>query len=227
MEKKYIIYVVLALFIAEIFLLFNEFLGFIMYFALIAIYLLSLSHQKTLNEYSKIIIVFMIIPIVRIIGLFIPLGFFWKVLISYSILLFLAFYYSVRFKLDHGHKKEKLSLLPVALGLGILLGYIGQGFFDYEYYNWFVLMIPLIAYSEEILFRGMMQNLIEKSSGVVMSFLIPAFLYGIFSLVYGFSFGVFMFAVGLILGIFYFNNKNIFLTTLMNLIIHLFIFSYF
>ena len=97
---------VLALFLSEIALNFKISLGFILYGALIALSLLSLSHVKTLNNYGKIIIVFMIIPIVRLTGLFIELGFFWKTLISYSILLFLAFYYSIRFKLSFKLRKE-------------------------------------------------------------------------------------------------------------------------
>ncbi|MBS3077495.1 hypothetical protein J4233_04450 [Candidatus Pacearchaeota archaeon] len=115
MEKKIVLLLVLALVLSEIFLNINEAVGFIMYSILIAFCLLSLSHVESLNDPGKLMIVFMIIPIVRITESFITFGFFWKIIISYSILLFLSFYYSVRFKLDHGHKKEKLGLLPVAI----------------------------------------------------------------------------------------------------------------
>ena len=165
MKKHFAVFVILILILSEILLNINEIIGFILYGCLIALCLLSLSHTKLLNEYGKLIIVLMIVPIVRIVELFLSLEFFWEVLISYSILLFLSFYYSVRFKLDHGHKKEKLGWLPLAVIIGIDLGLLGNFFFSFEKYSWLIYLIPLIAYSEEILFRGMIQNLIYKGIG--------------------------------------------------------------
>jgi len=209
MKKHFAVLVILVLICSEIVLSINVTTGFILYSCLITLCLLSLSHTKALNEYGKLIIILMIVPIVRITELFISLSFFWKILISYSILLFLSFYYSVRFKLDHGHKKEKLGLLPLAVFIGIALGIIGNSLFSFDKYSWFIYLIPLIAYSEEILFRGMIQNLLEKSYGITASILITAFLYGIFSLGYGFLFALFIFFAGIFIGIIYDSSRNI------------------
>ena len=129
LKNQIVILLVLVLILSEVFLNLNQTVGFILYGSLIALSLLSLSHIKTLNNSGKLIIVFMILPIVRVTELFITLGFFWKILISYFILLFLSFGYSVRFKLDHGHKKEKLGLLPLAIIAGVVLGLVGNSFF--------------------------------------------------------------------------------------------------
>lgn len=220
MKKHFAVFLILVLILSEILLNVSEVIGFILYGFLVALCLLSLSHTKLLNEYGKLIIVLMIVPIVRIVEMFLSLGFFWEVLISYCILLFLAFYYSVRFRLDHGHKKEKLNLLPLAVIAGGILGLIGSYFFSLEQYKWVIYLIPLIAYSEEILFRGMIQNLVKKGYGTFLSVLIPALLYGIFSLSYSFLFALFMFFAGIVLGVFYNRTKNIFLTITINLILH-------
>src|SRR3989344_3233897 len=188
MEKKIVLLLVLALVLSEIFLNINEAVGFIMYSILIAFCLLSLSHVESLNDPGKLMIVFMIIPIVRITESFITFGFFWKIIISYSILLFLSFYYSVRFKLDHGHKKEKLGFLPFAVAVGIGLGIMSQSLFMFNKYSWLIYFIPFIAYSEEILFRGMIQNILGKNLTASVAVLITALLYGVFSSGYGILF---------------------------------------
>jgi len=224
MEGRIIVLVILALVLTEICLYINKIAGFVLYLLLIALYLLSLSQVKILNNYGKLIIILMIVPIVRVIELFITLEFFWKVVISYGVLLFLAFFYSVRFKLDHGHIKEKLGLFPFAVVVGVVLGFIGDAYFNFDKLFWLIYLIPFISYSEEILFRGMIQNLLEKNYGIVLSILISALLYGVFSLGYGVLFGVFVLLYGIIIGLIYHNSKNIFLAVTINIIIHYFIF---
>ena len=147
MEGRIIVLVILALVLTEICLYINKIAGFVLYLLLIALYLLSLSQVKILNNYGKLIIILMIVPIVRVIELFITLEFFWKVVISYGVLLFLAFFYSVRFKLDHGHIKEKLGLFPFAVVVGVVLGFIGDAYFNFDKLFWLIYLIPFISYS--------------------------------------------------------------------------------
>ena len=224
MEKRIVLLFVFILVLTEIVLNVNETAGFILYISLIALCLLSLSQINSLNDYGQLIIVFMIMPIIRVIELFIVLEFFWKIIISYSILLFLSFYYSVKFELDHGHRKENLSLLPLAIIIGIALGIIGNYSFGLDKYSWLIYLIPFIAYSEEILFRGMIQNILEKTYGIAVSVLISALLYAIFSLGYGVLFVLFMFFAGIIIGLIYNYTRNIFLAVIINLIMHYFLF---
>jgi membrane protease YdiL (CAAX protease family) len=224
MEKRIVIVLVLvlALVFAEILLNLNEIVGFILYISLIALALLSLSQVPSLNDYGQLIIVLMIMPIVRATELLITLDFFWKILISYCILLFLTFYYSTRFKLNHGHRKEKLGLLPLVTVIGLAFGLIGNFLFNLDKYPW-IYFILLIAYSEEILFRGMIQNLLKKVYGINVAILTSALLYGSFSLGHGVLFALFMFSVGIVIGLIYGKTKNIFLAVVLNLVMHYFL----
>ena len=226
LKKNTILLLMIVIVLSEIVFNINQIAGFVLYSSLIALCLLSLSHEENLEDYDKLMIILMIMPIIRIIEGFIILDLFWKVLIPYSILLFLSFYYSVRFKLDHGHKKEKFGLLFLAILIGIVLGIIGNLWFNFNKYPIILYLIPLIAYSEEILFRGMIQNLIYKGYGFTLSILITAFLYGIFSLGYGFAFALFMFFAGMIIGLVYNSTKNIYLAVVINLILHYFLFIF-
>ena len=224
MEKRIIISLVFILVFAEILLSLNETAGFILYVSLIALALLSLSQIPYLNDYGQLIIVLMIMPIVRILETFIALELFWKLLISYCILLFLAFYYSARFELDHGHRKKNLGLLPVSIVIGAVYGLLGNFLFNFPKYPYIIYLLPLIAYSEEILFRGMIQKLLRKTYGINSSILISALLYASFSLRYGSLFALFMFSAGIAIGLIYIKTKNIFLAVVINFIVHLFLF---
>jgi len=224
-KKHFVILIIFLIIYSEIFLQFNAVVGFVLYSFLIAMCLLSLSHHKYLNNYSKLIIVLMIVPIVRLTELFLSLDFLWKLVVSYSILLFLSFYYSVRFKLDHGHKKGSLAFMPIAIIFGIAIGFAGKYFFSFQMPSWIIFFIPVITYSEEILFRGMLQNLMKEGYGASFAVIISTGLYAIFSLSYGIVFAGFIFLAGLFIGIVYNYSKNIFGATLMNFLMHLGLFQ--
>jgi len=224
--KKHIlmlIFLTLYLIVSEVFLYIDNTIGFILYSILIAFFLISLSHIESLDDYGKLMIILMIVPILRVTGLFIILSEFWSIILTYCMLLFLAFHYSVRFKLDHGHKKEKLELAPLAVIIGVVLGFIGAFLFDLNLPSNFLYIIPLIAYSEEILFRGMIQNIIKKGYGLHFSILITSLLYGAFSVGYGYLFALFMVFAGIFIGIIYDKTKNIFLATAISIILHYFL----
>lgn len=223
--KKYLLVLLgLSVFLSEVILSINEVAGFLLYGFLISGCLIALSKTESLNNHAKLIIVFMILPIIRIAELFVVFEFFWKVLIVYLILFFLVSFYSMRFKINPGYIKEKLWLLPLVIVFSAFLGYIGNVFFSFEGYSKILLLIPLIAYSEEVLFRGLIQNYARKSYGAVASVLFTALLYGIFSLGYGFPAVLFIFLTALIICLVYNYTKNLFLTIAMNLILHFFLF---
>lgn len=223
--KKYLLVLLgLSVFLSEVILRVNEIAGFFLYSFLIAGCLISLSKAESLNNHAKLIIVFMILPIIRVAELFLVFEFFWRVLIVYLILFFLVTFYSIRFKINPGWTKEKLWLLPLVILVSIFLGYIGNVFFSFEKHPELLLLIPLIAYSEEVLFRGLIQNYTKKSYGARASVLFTALLYGIFSLGYGFPAVLFIFFIALITSLVYNSTKNIFLVIAMNMIVHLFLF---
>ena len=187
-------------------------------------YLLSLSKAKSLNNDVKLLIVFIILPIIRIAELFITFEFFWKVHLIYLILFFLVTFYSLKFKINPGYTKGKLWLLPLVTLLSVLIGFLGNIFFNFENHSELILLIPLIAYCDEVLFRGLIQNYAKKSYGAFASILFSAFLYGIFSLSWGFPAIFFIFAMALAMSIIYDSTKNIFLVIAMNMIFHIFLF---
>ncbi len=223
-KKNLVFLLILVLVFTEIIFNISPIEGFVLYSFIIGFFLLFLSSEQDLDNYDKLMIILMIVPAVRISEMFITLDFFWKILMSYAILLFLAFYYSVRFKLDHGHKKENLSLLPLAIIIGVVLGLIGNFLFSFDKIDRIIFLIPLIAYSEEVLFRGMIQNLINKKFTSSLSILLSALLFGVFSLGYGYLFALYMYFAGVVLGTVYYRTKNIFLTTTINLLMHVFLF---
>lgn len=224
MRKYLLVLLCLSIFLSEIILRINEIAGFFIYSFLISGCLLSLSRAESLNNHAKLIIVFMILPIIRIAELFVVFEFFWKVLIIYLILFFLVSFYSIRFKINPGWTKEKLWLLPLVIVFSAILGYVGNVFFNFEGYPELLLLIPLIAYADEVLFRGLIQNYAKKSYGAVSSILFTALLYGIFSMSYGFPAVLFIFFMALIMGLIYNFTRNIFLTIVMNMVFHVFLF---
>ncbi len=226
MGKYLLILFSLSLFLSEIILRINQTFGFLLYSFLIAGCLISLAKAESLDNPSKLIIVFMILPIIRIAELFIVFEVFWKTFIVYCILLFLVIFYSMEFKINPGYTTKKLYLLPLVIIFSIFLGVIGNSFFSFEKYGLFFFLIPLIAYSEEILFRGLIQNFIKKNYGVVYSILFTAVLYSIFSISSGFPAVLFILFTALIISSIYYFTENIFLTIAMNVVLQLFLFVF-
>lgn len=223
MRKYLLVLLSLSMFLSEIILRINQTFGVFLYSLLITGCLIALSKKESLDNYGKLIIVFMILPIIRIVELFLVFEIFWRVFVVYFILLFLVSFYCLKFKINPGYTKEKLGLLPWVILVAVFLGFMGNVLFEFDKYLGFVFLIPIIAYSEEVLFRGLIQNLGEKSCGVFCSIFFSSFLYGIFSLSFGFSV-IFIFIIAFVIGLTYYFTKNIFLTIAINMIFHLFLF---
>lgn len=222
-SRKLLFCLVLSVFLSELILIINAGLGFLFYVFLITGCLIVLSKIDNFKDLSKLIVIFLIIPIIRVASLFLDIAFFWKVAVFYYLLFFLVSFYCLKFKINPGYTKKWLFLIPLIIVLGGILGVFGYYLFNIEKYFGLIFLIPLIAYSEEVLFRGMMQQFIKKNYGVVLSILIPAFLYGLFSLGYGIL-AVFLGIVGLVSGIVYSFTKNIYLCIILNMIVHVFLF---
>jgi len=224
MRKYLLILLISTIFLSEIILRVNEIAGFIFYISLITGVLISFHKAESLDDYGKLAVIFTIIPILRIAELFITLEFFWKTLIFYYLLFFLVTFYSIKFKINPGYTKKGLILMPLVIFLAISLGYLGNAFLNLDKYIGLLALLPIIAYSEEVLFRGLIQNLIKKIYSPLTSILSTALLYGIFSLSYSFSAIIFFFITALIISLVYNYTKNIFLTITINLILHFFLF---
>ena len=222
MKKHLPALLVLAIILSEIMLNFNEKIGFAFYVVLISGVLLPLSKIEKLDDYTKLIIVLMILPIIRISELFIAFNLFFRSLIFYFILFFLVTFYIIKFKVNPGFKKKGLILLPLAILLAISLGFFSQNFIEINKNLGVIFLIPIIVYGEEVLFRGLMQRYMKKTNGAFSSVLLVSLIYGVFSLSYGFPIAMFLFVVSIILGVVYNYTENLFLTITMSFIIHLF-----
>lgn len=224
MKKYLLILLGMALFLSEIILSVKPEFTFITYSILIGGCLISLSNEETLTNAGKLMIIFMILPIIRISELFLNFSFIWNTVVIYFIMFFLVVFYSMKFKIDPGYKSRFLILLPVVILLGITLGVLGNTLFEFEKIPRILSILPILVFSEEVLFRGLIQNLIQKESSGFTAVVFTSLIYGIFSVGFGFPALWFIFAISLIMSLIYAMTKNIYLTMTFSFILHLFIF---
>ena len=224
--KKYLLFLmVLGLFLSEITLQLNPILGFLLYAILICGVITSLSHSDTLTSNTKIIISFMILPMIRIVELFLTFDIFWRTFITYFALAFLTVFYTIKFESDVGFSRRKTSWLPITILLGIALGIIGSLILNPEKNRELFYLLPLIAFSEEILFRGLIQKEIKKIYNSLDGILVSSLLCFIFTLSYGLPLALFFLAASLISAFFYNKTSNIWLSISINLFANIFLFA--
>jgi membrane protease YdiL (CAAX protease family) len=224
MKKTTFLWVIFAIFLSELIMVMNQVNGFIIYAVLLGIVLVSIEKGKYLNENYVLLIFLMIVPTARISELFIPFGFIVKSFIFYAVIASLAVFYTRKFHIN----SVKTLLDEWIYGVGIvLIGFLlaldAKFFLDMQN----ALLIPLIlfiAYTEEILFRGKIQNLTKEKYGAFYSIFFTSLLYGIFSISYGFPFFLIAFFACLILCTIYQFTKNIHLSFLMNISFHIIFF---
>ncbi|WP_367277968.1 CPBP family glutamic-type intramembrane protease [Flavobacterium sp.] len=160
----------------------------------------------------------------RIFEIFIPFNFFWRTLIFYYLLFFLANFYLFKFKINPGYTKKFIFLLPLGILFGISTGFLGNYFFEITKNSSLLFIFPIMVFAEELLFRGLIQNLIKKSYGRFLAIIFAALIYGIFCMGFGFKIAVFFFAINFMICLVYDFSENIFLTFVINLIFNLFLF---
>ncbi len=222
--EKYLIWIfVLIVLLNEILLKYSGMIGGMMYLLLITMTLILISRQEVLDDFAKMVIIFLIIPLVRISGLFMDVSSIWKIFLGSLILLFLGIFYMVKFDLDIGEFDKFLWAIPFVVGMGTIVG-IFSGGVGIEKNIALIMVLPFVVFSEEIFFRGLFQNSIEKSYGTVYSVLFPAIFYGILSSHFGIGLAVFFFFLSLVSGMLYLSTRNIFLSIIFNLVVGCFIF---
>jgi membrane protease YdiL (CAAX protease family) len=224
MKKYLLILIGIALLLSEIILSVKPEFAFITYSVLIGGCLIALSNEETLNNSGKLIIFSMILPILRISELFLNFSFIWNTAIIYLILLFLVTFYSFKFKINPGYNSKFLILIPIVIILGITLGVLGNFLFEFEKLPELILILPILVFSEEVLFRGLIQNFIQKEYSGFTAVVFTSLIYGIFSIGFGFPALWFIFIISLIMSLIYAMTKNIYFTMVFSFIIHLFVF---
>jgi len=224
LKKPFFIFLIFAFFISEIVLSINKYIGVLIYALLIGIVLFDLEEYEFLNNNEKLLIFLMILPIARISELFIYFNLFWKTIMFYFIISFLVIFYTKKFKINPGYTTNKLWFFPISIIIGLCLGYIGGLYFEFEKSISILFLLPFIAFSEEILFRGLIQNHAKKEFGSLFAIVFTSILFAIFSLSFGFKFSLFMLISNLIICLIYNKTENIWLTLPINLCINLFLF---
>lgn len=221
-NKKLIFMILGVIFLSEILLQMNELVGFVCYTLLISGILLTLMNLEKIDNSAKLIILFMIFPMIRILELFLHLSFYWRITSVYYLFLFLTVFYFIKFKFEFKSKEGGIGLIILSIFLGVLLGFVVNSFFEIQKSFWFLMIIPIIAFSEELFFRGMIQNLMEKSYGVSYGIILTSIFYAIASLGFGLELFFFFLLLSLILSVIYGLTKNIWLTIIINMIVHVF-----
>jgi len=228
MNKKLLTITLLILLILELTLLLNTQLGFILYAIIVLGTLIGLTALEDLRKYSidtKLITFLMIIPIVRMAEIFSNFDSIFRIAVVYLSLFFLVAFYLLKFKVNIGFTLKGIKFLPIALVVGIALGFIGNLFFNLEKNLFLFSLIAIISYSEEVFFRGLVQNTVREGYGIIWSLIVPSVLVFIFTLSLGILPAIFFFFVSLVTSTIYSWNKNIFIALIINLLVSVIMFA--
>lgn len=226
MNKRLIINVLIVMFLSEIILQVNELAGFVCYTLLLTGILLALVNVEKIDDPSRLVMILMIFPMIRILELFLHLGDYWRISVIYYLFLFLVLYYFIKFKFEYKPNRKGFWLVIMSVFLGLLLGYLGREAFSasIEKSLLFITIIPIVVLTEELFFRGMVQELITKNYGISYGIILTAIFYAIASLGFGLSLVLFFVLLSLILSIIYGMTKNLWLVMIINAIVHVFMF---
>lgn len=218
MKKMLISLFAIIIILSEILLNINVTFGFIIYALLISGILITLSKVELKKNYDLVFL--LILPIARISSLFIT-SLTWQPITFYLVIFFLTSFYLFNLNINPGFTKKNIFLFPFVIILFSLVGFLGNIFFVYKNQG-IIFLVFLIAYSEEVLFRGLLQNFITKEQGAFFSIIIVSLLFAAAGMGFGIFGALFLFFASILLGITYHYTKNLFLAILGNAIITIF-----
>ncbi len=224
MKKPTFIFLIFVFLLAEIILSVNEYFGVLIYALVLGLILVRLEEDDFLIQSDKLLIFMMILPIARISEVFVSFNFYWKTIMFYFVIYFLVLFYMRRFNISPGYTKSKLWFLPLSIIIGIYFGYIGNHYFGFEKHPEILFLLPFIVFSEELLFRGMIQNYAKKEYGKDIAIICTSLLFAIFSLSFGLGFAFFILLANLVMCMIYDKASNIWLTIPINFFMNLLLF---
>jgi membrane protease YdiL (CAAX protease family) len=224
MKRLIVLGFALFVLLTEIIMGISENVGAVMYLVLMNVVLVIISRRGSLVAVDHMIVIFSIVPLVRIAGLFMDISYIWKMLLGYGVLLFLGMYYLYEFNVNIGKSGRCFWVLPVVVFCGAVAGVLANVGFAGDGVLVLIMLLPLVVFSEEIFFRGLMQNLIKKCCGNFYSILVPAMAYGALSFYLGAWLAVLFFFVGIASGLMYLYTRNIFVSVAFNLAVSVFVF---
>ena len=221
--KAFIVSLMLLLVVlTEILLVIDVTMGLILYIIFLASVCIILSKKEELNSFDKLLSILFVVPLVKILQIFITLSFPWKALIGYATLLTLSVYYVRWFKVKVSIKGN-YSVLPLGVIVGALVGILGK-IFLVAITEFSILLIFAMVLSEELFFRGLVQKSSKPVIGTFLSIIMPALFYGLLHISFGFFSFVYFLTFGLISGVIYESTDNIVLCFFLGLIANIILF---
>lgn len=216
MKALVISLMLLLVVLTEVLLVIDVTMGLILYILFLASVCVILSKKEDLNSFDKLLSILFVVPLVKILQIFITLSFPWKAFLGYATLLTLSIYYLHWFKIKIPIKGN-YSVLPLVIVIGALIGFLGK-IFSVGITEFSVLLIFVMVLSEELFFRGLVQKTSEPVLGTSLSIIMPALFYGLLHISFGLFSFVYFLAFGLISGIIYKYTNNLVLCFLLGLI---------
>lgn len=207
----------------EVLLTINVTMGFILYIIFLTSAFVLLSKKENLNSFDKLLSILFVVPLIKILQIFVTLSFPWKAFLGYAALLTVSIYYLRWFKIKISIKENYL-LLPAVAIVGGLIGFLGKIFLG-GIAEFSILLIFVMVLSEELFFRGLVQRSSEPVLGTSFSIIVPALFYGLLHASFGLFSFVYFLAFGLISGIIYKSTNNLILCFLFGLITNFVLFT--
>jgi membrane protease YdiL (CAAX protease family) len=222
MGKKFFTTLILTVLLLELILILNLFIGAVLYTGIILIALIAASKAKISENKVQIISAASSILIIRVAVLFLNLDLFFNLITAYSLLSVAAIFYTRKFK-KSGLKVKRVGWAVLA---AVLLGYAGSVIIELEKEWIFLAIVPLIAFSEETLFRGVILNAAEKEKDEESAVMFTSLFYAILFISHGIIPALFFFVAALIFGVIYVHIRSLPFMMLLNLILHCFVFFF-
>ncbi len=224
MKYNFLATLLLAVLLLELILKVSPLLGAIIYLIAIAAAVIAASRLDYLHERKKqIILLVAAVCAIKITSLFLPLNLFFRTLVAYALLTFVSVFYASNINVSK--RKIKYRWVGGIAVAAVLWGYAGNIVAGFEKNILFLALIPLIAFSEEYIFRGLLLNSAEREHGKETAVVFTALFYGILCLGYGLAPAFFFFTMSLLFGLAYIYTRRLFLTMILSVIVHAFLFA--
>lgn len=225
-RKLSLLNLIMLIFLSEATVFFWPLIGIFVNAFILTSLLISAVFDKTLRN---LLVCLSIIPAFRLIGFSNPsTDIVFRTLLIYYLIFVMSFVYKVYFKIKKtGHNLNHIKNLYLMVFIGILFGLSEYFYLPKDGLN---LNLPLglallffsfFGYTEELLFRGLIQNSLAKITKPLYSVLFTSTLYSFVHLANGLRGIVFAFFVSLIISTIFSQKKNIFLTTILNTTVNL------
>jgi membrane protease YdiL (CAAX protease family) len=214
--------------LSEMMMNFDVRIAFGLYFSMVLFFLYSFSKAGALNSDGILASIFIVIPMIRIVQIFVYINIFWNIFIVSICFLYLSVFLIRKYKISPGFNNNKSYYLLVALVIGMMFGVFSNYHFSIYKYSYLIYILPFAIFIEDLYFRGLLQNFIDYKYGKVTAvFFVSAFIF-ILSLGFGVDIAAYFFLVSLISGVLYADTKNIFVPYLFDLMVYLFyyVFTY-